>query len=95
MSINHMTDPLDHSKWYICEKAKIVRGTAPIEPQQHDLRLESFLTEEEAKEKLPYWQRQEGCHEPFIRKPSKSLAYSGSGHRSGQCPCLGPLSSAP
>jgi hypothetical protein len=80
MSINHMTDPLDHGKWYICEKVKVSRGTGSIEqPYSHDLRLEAFLTEEEAKEKLPYWQRQEGCHEPFIRKPSKKLVYSGSG----------------
>jgi hypothetical protein len=80
MSINHMTDPLDHSKWYICEKVKVVRGAGPIEqPGPHDLRLEAFLTEEEAKEKLSYWQRQEGCHELFIRKPSKAQAYSGSG----------------
>ena len=80
MSVRHMTDPLDHGKWYICEKMKVLRGPDAIErqPSQDDLRLESFLTEEEARRKLPYWQQQEGCHEPFIRKPSKRLAYSGS-----------------
>jgi hypothetical protein len=67
----HMTDTPERGMWYICEKMIITRtdGKGLNEPQlgQHELRLDGpFSTEEEAKKKLPDWQQQRDCHEPFV-----------------------------
>jgi hypothetical protein len=69
MPKEYMTTPPKPGKWYISESMRLTRTMGgPVEPQPVpiEMRLEEFSTEAEAKERLPYWQGQSNCHEPFI-----------------------------